>query len=231
MLCHRRVVPVPDVSGILASCDDPWVVAFLIATLAIEYNSGSLGDLQNQGQLDAVPAFAEIVPVLLRQFEKGKGTAASMYFSSIVLERVSHSSDGVALIAKSDLDPVVHAMTTNAPQSKDDARPETQLSVYLTSLILNVWRYFASTHCDGYTILFSQVLVPVFDLIGKESGTEGNLCVIKRMFLEMLRHIATFDDLKTSITSEQMLSLLQDMANTPGPLSDEAKSTLSSLSA
>ena len=231
VLCHRRVIPVPDVSGILKSCDDPWVVAFVIATLAIEYNSGSLGDLQNQGQMDAVPVCAEIVPVLLRQFEKGKGTAASMYFSAIVLERVAHASDGAAMIAKSDLDAVVHAMTTSAPQSKDDARPETQLSVYLTSLILNIWRYFASSHCDGYTILFSQVLVPVFDLIGIESGTEGNLCIIKRMFLEMLRHIATFDDLKTSITSEQMLSLLQDMANTPGPLSDEAKSTLSSLSA
>lgn len=230
ILCRKRVIPVPDITDLLSRSDDSWVTAFLIATLAVKYNSGTLGELQDAGPVEDVPKCNDLVRIIIGQFERGRGTAAAMYFGSIVLEYLSRTKEGVEILAASDLDGIVHAMSVNTPQSSEDSRAETHVCVRLTALILRIWRYFAETRKDGHAVLFSQVLVPMFDVIGIRSNAEGNLGLVKRMFLEMICYMVTFDDLKTSIGSEQMLSILKNMASGTGPLAEAAGKAVNSLS-
>jgi hypothetical protein len=144
---------------------------------------------------------------------------------------MSHCQPEVDLIAQRDFDNVVKCLFSQCPQSHTDRRPENTMAILLSSVILNVWRRLAAMRAPNHSILFSQVLMPLFDVIGLkgERNPDSNLTVVQIMFLEVLRHIASFEDLRGSVKSAQMLEILNEFAVMEGELGVQARATLALL--
>jgi hypothetical protein len=233
LMAKQKLIPVPSFSEFcLAYADDQWVLSFLLATLALKFPlPKNLSELRNDDFSGHYEGAQMIVPVLFTQFERGHGTAASRFYASIILERMAHSEPEIDSIAKRDFEHVVRCLLAHCPHDDEDKRPETAVAVHLSSVLLRIWRKWHTINEPNHAVLFSQVLMPLFDVVGIKNHTQNdsNLTTVQLIFLEILRHIAAFDDLVTSIKSEQMQDILREFASGNGTLAAEAQQTLDAL--
>lgn len=233
VLCLKKVIPIPDGLGeAICENDDKWTLAFLIATEALRYPITDFAMIQTAPCEEFIGGSEQLVKKLIAQFDKQIGTVASRYFSAMVLERMAHTPALVEHMLNCDTQNLMNYVSSYAPCSDTDNRPGTQIAICLSSVMLSLWRALKddkdNTH---HVILFSHVLMPLFEIIALPCADKpSNLLVMKAMFLEMFRHIVIHDDLKTSVSSEQIVSLLKDMAGGSGVIAGEAKAALELLS-
>jgi hypothetical protein len=224
-----------EVPDLLAPCeadaDDPWVIAFLLGTIAGRYPIPQLAALQTETFTGRLPSVDRFIPILVNQFVvPGVGTTASRLFAAIILERMARAPIVADIIAVQDLAGVVTCLTSHLPHSHADQRPEGQFAIIISSLLLSLWRRIAAAERPN-SVLFSQVLVPLFEVVGArpQPGSVSNLAIIQAMFLELLTHIASFAEMVTPLKSEQMLELLKGFAGCDSELGRHAKQALQIL--
>jgi hypothetical protein len=232
VMCKQKVLAVPNLIELcLENAEDPWTSSFLLAAEALTFPIENLSGIQTEDFSGHYQDAGRLIPHLIMQFEQAHGTMASRYFSSIILERMSHCLPEVDIIAQRDFDNVVKCLFSQCPQSYTDNRTENTMAILLASVILNVWRRLAAIRAPNHSILFSQVLMPLFDVLGikGERNPASNLSIVQSMFLEVLRHIASFEDLSGSVKSAQMLEILREFAVVEGELGVQAQQTLDFL--
>jgi hypothetical protein len=203
-----------------------------MGVLSIKFSVRNLAGLQNDSFKGHYSEAEELVGLCVSQFGRDEGTTASRYFASNILERMAHNEPEIDYIAAQNLENVVQTLFLYCPQNQGDKRPETRVAILLASVLLNVWRRLAEKKVTDHGVLFSQVLMPLFDVMGVKSDgkAQTHLLIIQSMFIEMLRHIGSFDDLRPSIKSGQMHSILDEFANNPNPeIAKEATLTLQQL--
>jgi hypothetical protein len=232
LIAKQKLIAVPDLADFcIADADDQWVLTFLLATVALNFPIPKpIGTIIGEAFSKHYSGAEKLIPLLMSQFERG-GMAAARYYGSIILERMSHCEPEIDLIAQRDCDGIVHCLTVHCPQSETDQRPETAVAVHLSSVLLRIWRRWRVTSEPNHMILFSQVLIPLFDVVAiPNSGQKGsNLTALQLMFIEILGVIATFDDLAMSVRSEQMLEILRGFAKGERALAAAARESLDVL--
>jgi hypothetical protein len=204
----------------------------LLAALSVKYPVKELISLRLESFTGHYAESQQLIPVLISQFRGDEGTTASRYFAANILERMSHTEPEIDQIVQLDFECVVRTLFTYCPQSQSDRRPETRLAILLSSLILNVWRRLAEKQIPDHAILFSQVLMPLFEVmdIKSDGNPQSHLVIVQSLFIEMLRHIGSFEDLGPSVKSEQMKSILEGFAKSSNQeLVKEATETLAQL--
>jgi hypothetical protein len=229
LIAKQRLIPVPDVALFcVAEADDQWTLSFLLATLALKFPLpkpiGAIGEETFSGHY---PSPEKLIPLLFDQFERG-GTSASRYYGSIMLERMSHCEPEIDVIAKRDCDGIIQCLMANCPRSETDQRPETALAVHLSSVVLRIWRKWRAVAEQNHLILFSQILMALLNILAipNSAQKDSNLTAVQMMFVEMVGHIATFEDLRMSVRSEQMLEFLRGFAKGESALAAIARQSL-----
>ncbi|OHT00001.1 FYVE zinc finger family protein [Tritrichomonas foetus] len=219
---------IPNIKTYLSEIKDKWVVAFLLAALS------------KKTKIE-IPT-EELVPLvldLIRKDNKEVVTTASKYFGSIILCKLSNDPQGANILSKSDLQSLIDILFANSPKNQNDKRPETEVALNLSQVLLNVWKTIVDNYSSNpensnsgeRAILFSQVLMPLFEVIGITNDEKGDcpLGKVQMLFFEIIKLMATFDDLKQSVKSEQMLSILTEFAQGEDEFAQEAANTLEFL--
>lgn len=217
------------------STESPWENAFLLASLAHVRPEPDFKSIQFQEDVgEALPCDdIELIPTLLAQFDSktANATVASKYFAAIVLERMSHYGENIDKICQTDLEQMINTLFSVCPKGKTDERPETHLSILLGVVLLNIWKRLSTKTEGDHAILFSQVLMPIFEVLGipNRNREDNMLTAIQTIFVEMVRWIAANPNFITSLKSEQMTSLLEAFAQGDDNMGREASKTLDVL--
>jgi hypothetical protein len=200
----------------IANADDPWVVAFLLGSIA----------------RSAAPRPERIIPLLVKQFNRESGcTVASRFFAAVILEPIAREDAGADIVAAQDLGALIKWISC-CSQLDDDQAPETQFVLLLSSVLRSVWRRALVARPEGAVVLFGHTLLAMFDIFAREgdADSKSGLVTVQVMFVEILRCIASFEDFAESVRSQQILKILGTFAQTEGELATQAAQTLEILS-
>jgi hypothetical protein len=231
VLSLNKLVEVPDVAKFaLQFASDPWAVAYLLATDSLAFPIPHLDKISDDRKIDGLEISPEFVKFLIVQFEKG--TTASRYFGSIILERIAHCETGIDLILKEDLFHVGQYISQNRPKDAKDARPAAMSALLAAVVLLKAWRRAVEVKHAGHRALFSATINPLAPVLALETA-EGEQCfgrVAQAIFLEMLAMIATFDDLLLAVHNEDMMSTVVGLAVAQDAVGDGARKALFTMS-
>ena len=219
LACHGEM---PNVNVVeLLKIKDKWVIAFVMAALS------------KMEKFDAKTE--EIVPLILSLFDKGNKEATSVaarYFASFVLSKLTQiDKNASSILAKNDLQNLIDLLLTCNPKDSSDTRPETEVSIKLANVLLNVWKFIAEEKSENAAILISQVLMPLFEVVGipNEETEDCPLTKVQLIFFEIIQFISTFSELKQMLKSEQMISILTGFSKREDEFGKAASKTLSAL--
>jgi hypothetical protein len=231
VLASKSLIIVPPISQFAVQFDaDAQSVAYFLGAMSLSSPVLDAADLQTTGELDGLDFSSDLIKLLIDQFKSG--TAASRHFSSIVLERIAHSPEGVDCIMGENLDRIGLYVTQNRPKDAEDARPIARSAVFLSAVFLNVWRRAAATNSAAHCALFAATVTPLAAVIATQTE-EGEACyarIAQAMFLEVLGLMATFDDLLLALHNEEMMSTVVGLAVGQDVVGKEARTALFNLS-
>ncbi|KAK8882786.1 hypothetical protein M9Y10_045427 [Tritrichomonas musculus] len=219
-LIQEQDVEIPNALQLL-NVKDKWVVAFVLASL------GKKKDLRDIN-------VEEAIPILLKLIKKDHeaGTVAARFYASEVLNKISiNNFEASSVLADNDLQAIVDLLYANSPKDQNDKRPETELAINLSSVLLNAWIAIAKKRKPDHSVPFSQVLMPLFEVIEKpnERKDDCQLGKVQMNFFKLIREFATFDDCLQSFKSEQIMNILSDFSLGDDEFSKEAYYTIQSL--
>lgn len=205
----------------LLKIKDKWIIAFVVASLS------------KKKELTNIPV-EEIIPVLLNLIRKDNevGTVATRFYASEVLGRISTNNfEASCVLADQDLQAIVDLLYANSPKDQNDRRPETELAINLSKVLLNAWTAISKKRKPDHTVPFSQVLMPLFEVIEKpnDAKDECPLGKVQMNFFKLIREFATFEDCLQSFKSEQIMNILSDFSVGDDEFSKEAYYTIQLL--
>lgn len=219
-LVQEQDIEIPNPSDLL-KIKDKWVIAFVLASMA------------KKKQLDNIQ-IEEMIPTLLNFIKKDNefGTVATRFYASAVLSKISTNNyEASCILADNDLQAIVDLLYANSPKDQNDKRPETELAINLSNVLLNAWVAIAKKRKPDHSVPFSQVLMPLFEVIEKPNELKDDcpLGKVQMNFFKLIREFATFEDCLQSFKSEQIMNILSDFSLGDDEFSREAYYTIQSL--
>ena len=239
LLITQNKYPYSSLSEIFnyISYPDPWVSSFLIASIAYNLPHINIFEIENYEINENLkfPNQINLIPFLINIFNpKFKNSClASRYFSSIILEFLSHFDEELNVLAHNNLEFLVQSIIQFCPKNSNDDRIDSYFSVLLSFVLLRVWKKVELLGSPEELLipLFSCILLPIFEILGHENKNieKSYLSLIQKNAILIIGIIGKHNELKSALISEQMILILTNFTKLNNELSEISKNTLNIL--